>query len=60
MIDAEVTERIVYDEPQLAAFVGSECCDPSAAPKIPTERVAELAEEFKEDCSFTFNIISHN
>ena len=24
------------------------------------ERVAELAEEFKEDCSFTFNIISHN
>ena len=24
------------------------------------ERVAELAEEFKEDCSFTFNITSHN
>ena len=24
------------------------------------ERVAELAEEFKEDCTFTFNIISHN
>ncbi|MHC5028327.1 MAG: arsenite methyltransferase [Planctomycetota bacterium] len=43
MVDAEVTERIVYDEAQLAAFVGSECCDPSAAPKIPTERVAELS-----------------
>ena len=24
------------------------------------ERVAELAEEFKEDCSFTFNIINHS
>ena len=23
------------------------------------ERVAELAEEFKEDCTFNFNIISH-
>ena len=24
------------------------------------ERVAELAEEFKEDCTFTFNIINHS
>ena len=24
------------------------------------ERVVELAEEFKEDCSFPFSILSHN
>ena len=27
---------------------------------IRNERVVELAEEFKEDCTFTFNIINHS
>ena len=44
MSDARVTERIVYAESQLSAFVASECCDPAAAAQGNGRRTGSLDE----------------